>query len=226
MILDFDYFRSEVLVLVISLGKLRSQTLQSFLDRSNYQIIPAVNKKSFKNGRVFVNRFPSFNNSNYLSSGEYACVQSHKKVLQRFLDSQKQFCLILEDDAELIFTPEIIQKMLLNQIFSIFDMNTLLHCGGMQGLKFEPYFWLRSRLVDTRLHKFETRPLYRTMSYVVTRKSAETYLQYLSNCPCPVADDWRHFVSSTDASIKFKNIFSHPRSDNESLISSERHGKT
>ena len=207
------------------MGAIRSATLPSFLGETNYQIVSAVNKKAFEQGRIFVNRFPRFNNSEYLSSGEYACVQSHKKALQQFLDGQEQFCLILEDDAELNFKPAKIQTMLVQQLAAIKDMNILLHCGGMQGLKFEPYFWLRSRLVNIRLHKLETRVLYRTMSYAVTRKSAETYLQYLSNRPCPVADDWRHFVSYTDARIKFKNIFSHPRYDKESSIAAERHGK-
>ncbi len=214
-----------MLVLVISLGQLRSATLQHFLSDTNHQIVPALNKKCFEQGRVFVNRFPSFNKSEYLSSGEYACVQSHKKALQQFLDGQERFCLILEDDAEMNFTPAKIQTMLAQQLVAMDATNTLLHCGGMQGLKFEPYFWLRSLLVNTRLHPLETRVLYRTMSYVVTRKSAETYLQYLKNQPCPAADDWRHFVSHTDARIKFKNIFSHPRDDGKSPIASERHGK-
>ena len=225
MLFDRDNYCSETMVLVISLGELRSATLQRFLREMKYQIVPAVNKKGFEKGRVFVNRFPSFNKSAYLSSGEYACVQSHKKALQQFLDSKERFCLILEDDAELNYMPTKIQNMLARQLDGIDATNTLLHCGGMQGLKFEPYFWLRSRLADLSLNRLETRVLYRTMSYAVTRESAETYLEYLSKQPCPLADDWYHFAGHTDACIKFKNIFSHPRDDGNSTIASQRHGK-
>lgn len=222
---ETNFRRSKISVLIISLGELRSATLQSFLGQMKHQIISAVDKKGFQQGSIFANRYPSFNNSKYLSHGEYACVQSHKKALQRFLGGPEQFCLIIEDDAELNFTPTKTSTMLLQQLSVIKDHNTLLHCGGMQGMKFEPYFWLRSRLVNTPLYKLETRFLYRTMAYAVTRKSAETYLQYLSDHPCPVADDWYNFISNTDASIKFKNLFAHPRYDNSSSIASERHGK-
>lgn len=222
---DQDLFCSKVLTLVISMGDLRSSNLHSFLSLSNHQIISAVDKRDFEHGSVFNNRYPSFNNSKYLSSGEYACVQSHKRALRRFLDGPEQFCIILEDDAELNFSPTKVNAMLLQQLTLIKDNNILLHCGGMQGMKFEAYFWLRSRLVNTPLHTLETRVLYRTMSYAVTRKSAETYLNYLSGRPCPLADDWYHLVRNTDTRIVFKNIFSHPRCDNASSIASERHGK-
>lgn len=220
-----NHHHSGILVLVISLGVLRSATLQSFLHDTNYEIVSAVNKKDFELGRVFVNRYPSFNNAEYLSTGEYACVQSHKKALQRFLDGKEQFCLVLEDDAELNFKPKKLHATLVQQLATIKETNILLHCGGMQGLKFEPYFWLRSKLLNTKLHKLETRVLYRTMAYAVTRESAKTYLEYLSKEPCPVADDWYHFVGQTDTRIKFKNIFSHPRDDARSTIALQRHGK-
>lgn len=224
MTFDPNRYLSDMLVLVISLGKLRSTSLPHFLCGTNYQIVPAVNKNDFEHGHVFANRFPSFNRSEYLSNSEYACVQSHKKALQQFLDGQKRFCLILEDDAELYLTHARIRTMLTKEMAAIEETNTLLHCGGMQGLKFEPYFWLRSWVVNITLRRLETRVLYRTMSYVVTRNSAKTYLKYLSSQPCPVADDWFHFVSNTETRIKFKNLFTHPRNDGNSSIASDRHG--
>lgn len=64
-----------------------------------------------------------------LSIGEIGCALAHKKAINNFLDSQKQFGVIFEDDAEIV---ENFDFKLLSEILNT-QQPTVVNCGWLPG---------------------------------------------------------------------------------------------
>jgi GR25 family glycosyltransferase involved in LPS biosynthesis len=219
-----------IAVRVISLGALRNSQLSKLRDCvSSYEVIPAIDGRQIEMSQgELTNRNPSFNGAKNLSFGEVACSRSHAKALTSFIglaDANISHCLILEDDvSHLLPAEKLITK--LNLLCSKLMMsNTLLHCGGMDGMRFERYFKLREKLTYRYLSPIEAKVLYRACAYVVDINAAKIFRDYLMTEPPVVADDWHHLIRTTSLSIKSCNLFCHPLDLFQSALELHRHGK-
>jgi len=219
-----------IAIRVISLGVLRNRQLFELKDCvSSYEVIPAINGKTITlTQHERTNRNPSFNGSKYLSSGEVACTRSHAKALTSFIELSKpdiSHCLILEDDVFHVLPAKKLVtklKMLCNKLMA---PHTILHCGGMNGMKFERYFKFREKLTHRNLSIIEAKVLYRACAYVVDINTAKVFCDYLMTNPPVVADDWHHLVRTTSLRIKSCNLFDHPLDLSQSALEVHRHGK-
>lgn len=210
------------------MGEPRNKNLMSIERFCEYfSVIQAVDQATINTEKINLrNRFPKFNNSSYLSAGEFACAQSHMLALESYLDLNEKykFCLILEDDALFLSDLELTFAKLRSLTSSKMESNTIIHCGGMEGMKLHYYFKLRNLLSKKPITTFETQFLYRASSYIVNRHSAKIYLDFLRAKPPVVADDWYDLARTTSVNIRTTNIFSHPLDLRSSSLEASRHG--
>lgn len=122
-----------------------------------------------------------------LSPSELGCTLSHLEILARFMESDDEYALILEDDV--IFKNDInFENMDLtilssNFIFLLGGINLTL-CKNLRGNNF-----LLNEINVLKVNKNFRRFLYYTMGYIVDRKAAEKILSYHKGS-CKKADDW------------------------------------
>lgn len=219
-----------IAIRVISLGALRNSQLLKLRDCvPNYELISAIDGTKIKlsqNERT--NRNPAFNGSKYLSPGEVACTRSHARALASFIDianANISHCLVLEDDVSYKLPAEKLVTTLNMLCNKLMAPDTILHCGGMNGMKFERYFKFREKLTYRNLSIIEAKVLYRACAYVVDINAAKVFCDYLMTYPPVVADDWHHLVRTTSLRIKSCNLFNHPSDLSQSALEFHRHGK-
>ena len=214
-----------ICVKVISLDVPRNpELLELKSDFVSTTIFQAIRADKIKN--KLRNRYPSFNGSNYLSKAEYACAHSHAMALNEFLLEKKYtHCLILEDDVYLNGVQKQIAHKIKKLCSYIQDEASIVHCGGMEGMKFDKYFKIRRLITASGITKFEAKVLYRACSYLVTRESARILNEYLSEMPPVVADNWFDLKRTTGVTIKIENFFKHPLGLDDSSIEIGRHGR-
>ena len=192
-----------------------------------FSVIQAVDQATIDTENTNLrNRFPKFNKSSHLSAGEFACAQSHMLALESYLELNEKykFCLVLEDDALLLSDPDLTISKIRALTSSSMDSSTIIHCGGMEGMKLHYYFKLRNLLSIKPITTFELKFLYRASSYMVNRHSAKIYLDFLRANPPVVADDWYDLARTTPINIRTTNIFSHPLDLRSSSLEASRHG--
>ena len=213
---------------IISLSDPRNEdlkTLNSFC--ADFEVIEAVNASTLSENEVCLqNRFPNFSKSEKLSLGEYACSMSHAKALESFIngDPEVSHCLIFEDDALISGNYEDAISKVNSLMKTHQESCTIVHCGGMEGMKFFNYFKLRNYVTSKPITKFEAKFLYRASSYLVNRKSAKAFLAFLREMPPVIADDWFDLVCSSPINIHTASIFAHPIELENSSLEAHRHG--
>jgi len=215
-------------VRIISLKEIRNpklKDLQSFFP--DLKIIPAIDAKDLNVSKCKRRHmFPKFNNQSYLTPGEFACARSHAKVLKDFIvNSEHRYCIILEDDVLLKSTPSILYDYCNRFNFSSANDNTILHLGGMEGMKFEYYFKIRAAFTRAPLKLLETKVLYRACAYLVTKTSAAKHYQFLNNVHANIADNWFDLQRNFNVEIISSLHFAHPRDLKNSSLEGERNGK-
>ena len=94
--------------------------------------------------------------------------------------------------------------------------------GGQHGLKLEKYFSLRSVFAEMPLFKYERKKVYRTCCYAITASMLPKFARFRLGNMAFCVDDWDFVSSRLHSKMYFKNIFSHPRNLEASLIGSER----
>ena len=214
-----------ICVKVISLDLPRNKELLELQSEfESMTIFPAIRADSIKNR--LRNRYPKFNGSNYLSEAEYACTKSHSMALNEFLlEKQHQYCVILEDDVYLKGSPNKVAQRIKKICDQMQDEASIVHCGGMDGMKFDKYFKLRRLITSSGISILEAKVLYRACAYLVTRKSARILHEYLSQMPPVVADNWFDLKRTSNVTIKIENFFNHPLNLDDSSIEIGRHGR-
>ena len=205
----------------------RSKLMRTLLDNvTSSKLIQAVTPESveFLPGD-FKSERPSFSSSR-LSKYEICTKLSHIKSLSCFLDSDCDFLVTFEDDTVLNnYSLEKALKLIDNLLATVStDQNHILHLGGMNGLKAERYFQIRS-FIRSRLYFPELKFLYRLNAYTTTRESAKRLLNLFQNHNI-VADDWQAISSATKSNIIYLNLFSHPEDLSNSALENSRHGSS
>lgn len=187
---------------------------------SQMNLVEAVNgsqltvKQYFDYAYTFAAKY-----SRMLSPGELGCTLSHIAALEKFLKSDKNFALVLEDDV--IGCDDDIKKI--EELLPFFDQNILLICGGQDGIGCEVN--ILGKVYGThdvfKLAPFSYQYVWRTCCYVVSRLSARIILDYQKKCIC-LADSWKSYFHGTPIKIYYTKILSHPKDLVMSSISNER----
>lgn len=187
----------------------------------NFQYIEAVDgrmlsaKEYFRKAQGF---FRAYNN--IISPAELGCTLSHIKVLEEFLASEKEFCLILEDDV--IGTDHDI-AVIERTINMLSNKSSCLFFWGMFKTPYMRYqVGKKTGLNFYLVNRFSYKYLYGTFAYTVARDVAKDILSVHQNSIVR-ADDWGVLLLKSQASsVYFKNIIKHPDVMTNSHIESER----
>ncbi len=146
-----------------------------------------------------------------LSPSELGCTLSHLEILAKFMESDNEYALILEDDV--IFKNDInfenIDIVLLksNFVFLLGGVDLTL-CKNLRGKNF-----LFSGINVLKVNKKFRRFLYYTMGYIVDRKAAERILSYHKD-GCKKADDWAGLAEEyPDIQFYITDLLEHPDID-------------
>lgn len=157
-------------------------------------------------------------NNKMLSPGELGATLSHINVLKRFLKSEHNYALIIEDD---IIGSDSDMEVAMQAISTLKQADFLL-LGGQQGLN--KRFQLGKIDASTGLitvSNFSKKFVTRACCYVVSRVTAQHILDY-QNKHTTLADKWHVFFKQTDVKIYFKDVFEHPLDLKNSHIETER----
>lgn len=163
-------------------------------------------------------------NKRLMTPGEVGCTLSHMNALEAFLNTSDEYALMLEDDVigsdtDITETLKIISRE--NKF------NGLFLLGGQEGIHYEKYI-LGKKLNQNNMRQniyeipeFSSKFLFRTCSYIVSRKLAEHILDFHKE-NFNIADAWFEILNNTEFSLYYTNIFKHPLDLSESHIENER----
>lgn len=214
-----------VLVKVISLKneiEKRQNVINELKDTMNFSFFDAIDgrnllsMKYFKYLRMLKGRAKK---RGYITPSELGCTLSHFSVYHDFLNSDKEWLLVLEDDITINSNLFFLIESIINQNYS--DYINIL--GGQEGLKrprlIEFLFRKNIRILSSPFYGFF---LYRTCSYLVSRAVVERLYSTHKNF-CYLADDWGNIaIQSNIRGFTYCKIFSHPEDLSNSRIECER----
>jgi glycosyl transferase family 25 len=181
--------------------------------------VKAVNGKSLSAKEYFFYAQKYLkNNKKLITPSELGCTLSHIKALKNFLITDEDYCLILEDDV-IGCDQDII---LLENLVNILPENSLMLCGGQEGLSFDKYI-LGKEIGDNifSIPRFSTKFLSRTCCYIVDKKAAKKILMSHDD-NLKVADHWYDIFTNNNINFLFFNLFKHPVDLKNSHIECER----
>lgn len=198
----------------------RNELLKTFPEKFNDFIhIKAVDGRNLKAKEFYEKTLPYYLDCNkVMSPAELGCTLSHIKALEAFLQTNKQYALILEDDVigsdqelEIIFN-------LANNL----ENDSLLLCGAQEGLSRRHQLgkWIDNKGVY-EVSKFSYSFVFRTCCYVVTRKTAQQIIDFHS-INLTLADKWDCFFNNTSTKIYYINALHHPEDLADSHIEADR----
>lgn len=158
------------------------------------------------------------NDRNPLSVGEKCCAMSHLKALHRFLMTDADFCLILEDDV--IGTEQDMSDAF--EVIRCLPPDGVAVLGGQQGLINSRY--LRGRKSGLKnvwkIPSISMAFLTRACSYAISRRTAELIIKKQQMC-LNRADHWDRLLDK-DSSVYYADIFAHPMSLSNSHLECDR----
>lgn len=213
---ELKIFEISVINLKEDEGK-REEFSKSFPD-INFKFIEAINGKNlsaidyYKYTQKTIGRAAKKN----ISPSEVGCFLSHKKAIENFLNSDKEYLLIFEDDVkrkkELFF----IEKIDISQ-------DRIFILGGQNGLRrpkiFQPFLKNERPIkIPSIFNGF----IYRTCCYAMNKNVAKKLSLAYSNFVF-LADDWASIIKKSKIEgISYIEIFDHPLDLQSSSIEAER----
>lgn len=151
-----------------------------------------------------------------LSPSEVGARISHMRALSSFLQSDREHCLVLEDD---VYVDCHRLRKLTNDLNADFDF---YHLGGLDGLRVSSIFGKLNGLDHpTKLSKTQVAVLWRACGYLVNRRAAESILLAQATSVL-VADNWARLICSGNITAAYYHCVSHPEVLTESSIEGER----
>lgn len=186
---------------------------------SKMRWIKAINGKELSAKEYFSYAQQYFkNNKKMITPSEVGCTLSHIKALEDFLKTEEKYCLILEDDV--IGSDQDI--ILLENIVDTLPKNSLVLCGGQEGLNFDKYI-LGKKFKNNIfiVPKFSTKFLSRTCCYVVDQEAANNII-ISHEVDLKVADHWYVIFRRSNINFLFFNLLKHPFDLHGSHIECER----
>lgn len=111
----------------------------------------------------------------YLTKGEIGCVESHKKVLEIFLESDKESIIIFEDD---IYFSDLLTKQMLENLYSFIQMQKKPSILALYTS--EMIYELYTSIEDITI--YTTPRFMRSHAYIINRSAA----QHILNIQTPI----------------------------------------
>ncbi|MCT8563502.1 glycosyltransferase family 25 protein [Glaesserella parasuis] len=214
-----------VLVKVISLKdeiEKRQHIINELKEVMNFSFFDAIDGRDLLSMKYFkyLRRLRGrAKNRGYITPSELGCTLSHFSVYRDFLNSDKEWLLVLEDDVTINSNLFVLLESIINQNYS--DYINIL--GGQEGLKrprvLEFLFRENIKILNSPFYGFF---LYRTCSYLVSRAVVER-LYHVHKKFCYLADDWGNLaIQSSIKGFTYCKIFSHSEDLSNSRIECER----
>lgn len=201
-------------------NKLANQFLRWF---SSMVICDAVNGKTLPAEQYFdLVKHSYVKYCRIMTPSEVGCALSHKKAWENFLDSQAKYAIILEDDV--IGKDEDMEEVLrlLVMIDKQIGPYIVWVCGGMDGLPRDKVLCRRTSVPGVfEVPIFSRKYVYRTVSYVISRESAQILLMKQTR-DLHLADDWARLLERSKLKLLYSEIFHHPVERAASRIEKER----
>ena len=183
------------------------------------QWVKAVNGKDLSAKEYFSYARQYFNtHQKIITPSEVGCTLSHINALEFFLETDEEYCLILEDDV--IGNDENISYI--ESLIEQLNPNGLILCGGQEGLNFWKYILGKNILENFyKIPVFSIKFLFRTCSYVVDKKTAK-YILKRQQQNFEVADAWYTIFKDSNIPFLYLDLFKHPEDLSNSHIENER----
>lgn len=196
----------------------RNELAQRFpLTYPKMQWVQAVNGKELTAKEYFSYAQQYFNtHKKIITPSEVGCTLSHIKALETFLETDDEYCLILEDDVigddkDLNFIIGLVYKN---------GINGVLALRSQKGFGYEKYIMAKHHNDFYRLPSFSVRFIYGTCAYIVNRYSARIILES-HRINFEIADIWSNIINK-NIDFYYLDLFIHPEDLTTSHIESER----
>lgn len=185
----------------------------------NMQWVQAVNGKELTAKEYFFYTQQYFStHRKIITPSEVGCTLSHIKALEFFLETEDEYCLILEDDV--IGNDKDITYI--NSLVKNSKINDFVLCGGQDGLNFWKYIMAKKNIDNLYfLPIFSMKFLFRTCSYIVNKKTAR-YIIKKQKKKLEIADAWYEIFEKSNISLSYLNLLNHPEDLSNSHIENER----
>lgn len=211
-----------MLIYCISLEKdiLRRKNLKRIFPKNycNMIIINAINGKKIPAEEFFVysNQFYK-NNKKLISPSEVGCTLSHIKAYKEFLETNEEYCLIIEDD--IIGNDSDISKIE-NIILNNRPKGIILF-GGQEGVPKDYWNYVLAKQNKNLylISDFSKKFLFGAYCYVINRSVAEELIE-MHNKSFNFADNWGDLIKMNN--MYFFNLIKHPENFIDSNINNER----
>lgn len=172
----------------------RSNNIELFKKKinNNLNIFPAYDKINiiinedniYYNNMLLDIKFKSnisdldYSENNKLNKGEIGCYISHYKLMEQLINSENQFSLILEDDAEIIGNIDLDKELqlILNKINCDFD---LIYIGNLNNNYYKQY---NDNIYYVNLKEHLTG----THAYLINNKNINKFHSYLKDMTSPI----------------------------------------
>lgn len=213
-------------IFLISLpqDEVRRELLRDRFPRESeaFEIVNAVDGRAMNARAYFQLVAPLYRSKGaLLSPAEVGCALSHLDAYRRFLSTDEEMALILEDDVE--GRDEDISRI--RRVAGQLDNDFLLCCGAQDGLRSRRWLLGKQRnsseLGVFTVNGHSYRQMWRTACYVLSRGMAADLLARQS-AMLHKADDWASLLRASKGEVLFCDVLSHPSQHFGSSIEAER----
>jgi glycosyl transferase family 25 len=197
----------------------RSELAQRFPDTyPKMQWVKAVNGKELSAKDYFSYAQQYFtSHQKMITPSEVGCTLSHLQALSFFLKTDKEYCLMLEDDVigndnDLNIISELINNGFSNGLILLRDQNKFGFEKYILGKKYKNYY---------KLSKFSIRFVFGACAYIVDRTSAQNIFEHHQH-NFEIADIWSKIINKSSINFYYSPILTHPENLSSSNIENER----
>jgi len=169
------------------------------------------------------------NKNSKLTNSEAACAKGHLDIYRKFLETENEYALIIEDDVSINSKSIDIFKLFLDDIEV--EVPAIYILGGIGEKNIFKYFvGIQQKKIKSLILKYcykSEDKIYGTCCYLINRKASENILKTNYEL-IYLADDWNEYKKKSIVSKFFifePSIFIHPPQENQSHIEQERINK-
>jgi len=155
----------------------------------------------------------------FLTPGEVGCTLSHLGVLNKFLETNEEYCLVLEDD--IIGNDNHLFQI--EKIIDNIDLNGVINFRNQNGFGFEKFILGKEMSIKGlyQIPRFSAKFILGTCAYCIDRNSAKKIIDFHEKY-FNVADCWGDILRLSDINLYYFPLINHPEDDFSSNIEQER----
>lgn len=182
------------------------------------QWIKAVNGKELSSKEYFSYVRQYFkNHQKIITPSEVGCTLSHIKALETFLETDDEYCLILEDDVR--GQDQDIEKLI--KFFSNTSLKGIFLLRDQNNFGFNKYIFGRKIFNFYEIPRFSIQFMFGSCAYIIDRESAGAVLEHHKKS-FEITDAWLRIVQGAKAKFYYSPVFIHPEDLSHSHIENER----